>query len=606
MKLNMRTFNGKTTMKKSMLKARTRSRSALFALLTAPAALALACGDEIKNDYYTDNYYGDGGADADPKPGHAGKAPVHRGGEGGDDAGSAGAAGATEGGSGGDGGSGGEPSLIDPRYPDAPVMDTPVSELELKLFDTVGTRFWFGVSDEQRQKMNDERFGGGGPIFNGGIYTPGGGNSNAYYVDHLWVTTPGDGPHTTDFGKVQARVVGQSTYFPWDSSNIPNINIDADEFVKKQRIGGFEHLRFGNGQISNIFRERVTSELYHALHYPAPLTTFAWVSSNVWGPGVSIPYTLIERYKRAFCDRYADEFGGGCVNMWEFYGGDFNQGGMGGPKGGGGNGIFDQPDSCQIDECETSRVHEFEDLLSETSTGPGFKAATAAYVDWPAFHRFQCLSWAFSSGDDALHNSNNIVIVERADGKFQYLPYSIDISLGMEWYPYTQLPGENTLARGCQADPDCWADTIAECEQVIKELNVIEPNKILKKVYDELKDNDMLRAGDEGRYEFLDNWLTEKVAGLPDDLENYRNDPSACPKGTHDCGGWCDYICPGECIPPGKDPIPLDADMGVAGSMAMGGAPGVGGTMGVGGGIVPGGEAGAPNECPKIELYPAR
>lgn len=577
-----------------------RSRLSLLMLLTAPAALALACGDQIQNDYYTDNYYGDGGADAEPPgkggkdPGKAGK-PSAEGGEGGT------AAGGADSGSGADSGNageGGEPSLIDPRYPDAPVMDTPATDFELDLFGTVGNRYWFGVSDEQREKMNAERFGGGGPIdgpiFNGGLYTPGGGNSNAYYVDHLWVTTAGEKPHTTDFGKVQVRVVGQSTGQPWDAQNIPNFNIDSDEFVKGQRIGGYEHLRFGNGQVSNIFRERVTLELYKLLDYPAPLTTFAWVQSNVWGPDVSIPYTLVERYKRAFCDRYADVFGGGCVNMWEFSGGDFGGGGWGGPKAGGGNGIFDQPESCQIDECEASRVHEFEDLLAETPMADGFKVATADYVDWPAFHRFQCLSYIFSTGDDALHNFNNIVIVERADGKFQYLPYSVDISLGQEWYPYTQLPGDTTLARGCQADTQCWADTIAECQSVIQELTDLEPNKLLKRVYDELDEQGMLRAGDEARYQFLDTWLTDKLAGLPEDLERYR-DPNVvtCGKGQVDCGGYCDWPenCPMPCIPPGKDPVPVPID------------PGMGGMAGIAGGA---GVAGAPNECPAIELYNAR
>jgi hypothetical protein len=567
-----------------------RSRISLIALLSVPAALALACGDEIKNEYYYENHYGDGGADAEPgnagnggkDPGKAGEPAVEAG-----SPGEGGSAGVAQGGSAGEGG---EPSLIDPRYPDAPVMDTPIPDLMLDIFDTVGNHYWFGVSDEQRQKMNDARWGGGGPVGNGGIYTPGGG-SDATYVDHLWVTTAGENPRTTDFGKVQVRVVGQSTSQPWDPQNIPNLNVDADEFVKGQRIDGYEHLRFANGQVSNIFRERLTLELYRRLNYPAPLATFAWVSSNVWGPDISIPYTLVERYKRAFCDRYSEEFGGGCKNMWEFSGGDFAGGGWGGPMPGGG-GVFDVPENCQIDECETSRVDEFEALLVETPMADGFKAATADYVDWPSFHRFQCLSYVFSTGDDALHNFNNIVIVERADGKFQYLPYSIDISLGQDWYPYTQLPGDTVLARGCQADTQCWADTIAECEAVIDELVELEPNKLLKQVYDELDGAGMLRAGDQGRYEFLDSWFTDKLAGLPADLERYR-DPNVvtCGKGQVDCGGYCDWPenCPGQCIPPGKDPIPLP------GGGMIGGAAGAPGDIGAGGG--------GPIECPMIELY---
>jgi hypothetical protein len=571
------------------------------ALLAAPAVLALGCSDDIKNDYYYENYYGDGGSAEPGKAGSAGTASEG----GGDPSGEGGEGGSLdgEGGNSGEGGSGGEAgdgSLVDPRYPDAPVMDTPVGDFELDIFDTVGNRYWFAVSDEQRLRMNGERHGAG----NGDLYTPGGA-SRATYVDHLWVTTPSPEPRTADFGKVQVRVVGQSTGKDWDELNIPNFNVDADEFTKGQRIGGYEHLRFGNGQVSNIFRERLTLELYRRLGYPAPRATFVWVSSNVWGSEISIPYTLVERYKRAFCDRYSEEFGGGCKNMWEFFGRDFNDGGG---WGGEAESVFDDPESCQIDECEGSRAKELEALLLETPFAEGFKAATAEYIDWPAFHRFQCLSYVFSTGDDVLHNLNNIVLVERADGKFQYLPYSIDISLGQEWYPYEPLTGDNVLAQGCQADSQCWADTFAECETVIEELTALQPRKLLKNVYNELSDHGMLRPGDEARYEFLDAWFEDKLAGLPADLERYRDPGSVttCERGQVDCGGWCDYPenCE-QCIPPGKEPLPDPGGGGMmggfAGAAAAGGAPGVAGGIGVAGDFGMGG--GGPIECPAIELY---
>jgi hypothetical protein len=540
--------------------AKTDSRISLLALLAVPAVLALACSDEIKNDYYSDNYYGDGGS-AEPSKGGSGGEPTAAGGEAGEHH-------AT----GGSGGEAGEPSLADPRYPGAPVANTSVAELELDIFDTVGNRYWFGVSEPQRLRMNNERNGAQG----GGFYTPDN-SSVATYVDHLWVTTTGEQPRTADFGKVQVRVVGQSTGRDWNKSNIPNFNVDADEFVKGQRIDGYEHVRFGNGQVSNIFRERLKSELYRLLHYPAPRTTFAWVSSNVWGADVSIPYTLIERYKRSFCDRRSEELGGGCKNMWEFVGdfGGLDHGGPLPPQEL--PSIFDDPSNCQIEECDSSRVKELEALLVETPPGEGFKAATADYVDWPMFHRFQCLSYVFSTGDDALHNSNNVVLVERADGKFQYLPYSIDISLGQDWYPYEPLTGRNVLALGCQADKSCWADTMAECEAVIDELVALEPRKLLKEVYEELDEHGMLRPGDRTHYEFLDIWLTQKLEGLPEDLERYREPSSAgCGKGEVDCGGYCDLPenCPVQCIPPGKERLPVS-----------------------------GGVVGPIDECPAIELY---
>jgi hypothetical protein len=369
------------------------------------------------------------------------------------------------------------------------------------------------------------------------------------------------------------------------------MNVDSNEFVKKQRIDGFEHLRFANAQVGSIFRERLTLELYDKLGYPAPLSQYVWVTSNVWGADVSVPYILVERYKRDFCERESALLGGGCVNMWEFVG-DFaqNDGGIGGEpiplKQAGGdiglpgviNSVFDDPNNCQIDECESSRVKELETLLAETEQGEGFKAATADYVDWPSFHRFQCLSWVLATGDDALHNQNNVVLVERSDGKFQYLPYSIDISLGQDWYPYVPLPGQNVLARGCQADESCWADLIDECEDVIADLEAAKPIEMLEALHDQLDAAGMLRSGDEARYEFLRTWFETRLEELPVELEANREAPMVCDFGQVDCGGYCDYPenCGSGCIPPvGKpaEPLPVDAvdDEGLGGAGGGGG-----------------------------------
>jgi hypothetical protein len=597
-------------MKKTLFES--RSRLSILAMLTAPAALALACGDEITNDYYTDNYYGDGGADSAPPPskggsdnGKAGEPATEAGGEGG----------ATSEPELGGGGAGGDDSGIDPNYPDAPLSDTTVEEQELDVFGKIGNHYWFGVSEQQLAAMN----GGGkddGPIccFDDGLYHPGGGGK-ANWVDHLWITSAGATPQTADYGKVQARIVGQYSRFPWDPNNIPNLNIDADQFVKDQRIGGYEHLRFNNGQRGSIFRDRIVYELYDRLGYPAPLSTYAWVSSNVWGPDVKIPYILVERYKRKFCERYAVEFGGGCPNMWEFVG-DFNDGG-------GRQSVFEQPDNCQFDECDATRIKELEAKLLETPMTEGFAAAVADYVDWPAFHRFQCLSWLFSTGDDTLHNGNNVVIVERADGKFQYLPYSVDMSLGI--YGITQLPGGNRLAQGCQSDDTCWDETLDECADVIADMEAIGPETFLKSIYKQLDDEGMLRPGDDQRYNEIRDYFATRLAAMPQELEDYRNGVVYCAYPLVNCHGECRYYwdCQDQCIPPekpvpgGEAGAPGDMGDGVAGMPGVGGAGAIGGGaaiggMGVGGGIVPppggaGGVAGGgPVECPKLEKYEVR
>jgi hypothetical protein len=267
--------------------------------------------------------------------------------------------------------------------------------------------------------------------------------------------------------------------------------------------------------------------------------------------------------------------------------------GVGGGMGGGQvTGFYDDPNNCQFDECETTRIRELDTILTETPNGPGFKEATADYIDWPTFHRFQCLEWALWVGDDALHNMNNIVIAEGGDGKFRYLPYSTDISIGQDWWTNTQLTGTNRIARGCQADEVCWADTIAMCEDVIADLNAADPIKMLDDLRDMLAKEGMLRPGDEERYNTQRKWFQTRLADLPGELDSYRTLPLGCPFEQIDCGGYCDY--PWNCGPICKPPVgPLAKAAPPPVDMGAGGAPPVD----------PGPVAGGGPVCPMIQNY---
>lgn len=523
----------------------------LVAFTPVCLALAAGCGDTLNyyNSYGSPPGAGQGGeagaAPAEPGGGEGGQATpgeAGAGGTGGDTAGSGGVGAEAGGGAGGAGDDDGHLA-----YPDAPYADVDPAEQELDVFGALGNQFWFGVSADQLDAINGGD-NGGGPIFAqpGDIYTPGD-DGGATFADHLWITAAGEAGATADYGKVKLKLVGQSTRRSWDKRSIPNLNLDSNEFVEGQLVGGFEHLRLNNAQVGSIFREYLSLKLYRQLGYPAPQATFAWVSSNVWGKGVRVPMVLVERYKRKFCTRFP-ELGDKCENMWEFAG-DFAQG-NGGPfpndEVGGigiGQSVFDDPETCQFDDCDATRVKELEQLLVDTPSGDGFQAATADYVDWPAFQRFQCLSWVLATGDDALHNSNNVVLAEGADGKFRYLPYSTDISLGQEWYPVVQLPGSNRIALGCQSEDKCWQETVSTCEDVIAEYTALDPVGMLDELHQTLADAGMLRGGDEGRYELLHAWFEARLTDLPAELELYRDGkPVECPKGQVDCGGGrCDY-----------------------------------------------------------------
>lgn len=421
----------------------------------------------------------------------------------------------------------------------APLVNATPNELELDVFGTFDNSYWFVVSEEEVARMN-EQYGGGGPIIffgndYGDIYTPGGTSDEPTFADHVLVTTTAN--KTADFGKMQVNLVGESTGRPWTESSLPNVKIDTNEFVQKNRLGGYEHIRFNNAVVGSIFREKYALDFYRALGYPAPLASYGWVSSSVWGPDVRVPYVVTEAYKRNFCKQREDYFGGECPNMWEFAG-DF------------GFGAFDSPDACQFSECDSTRVDEFEERVMSTPEGDGYKAALAEFLDWDRFHEFQCLSWIFATGDDALHNTNNFVLVERPDGMFQLLPYSVDISFGQDWYADVPLAGQSSLARGCQSETQCWADTIATCENMLAAFIDADPVSRLDDLYQDLETAGMLRPGDDNRYEDMRAYLERRIEELPIELEENREGPNnnTCEPPLVMCGDYCElpeycYVC---------------------------------------------------------------
>jgi hypothetical protein len=167
----------------------------------------------------------------------------------------------------------------------------------------------------------------------------------------------------------------------------------------------------------------------------------------------------------------------------------------------------------------------------------------ADIMEWDRFHQFQCLSWMMWTGDDPIHNGNNNLIIERDDGKLIWAPYSVDISAGQDWYMNVPLTGSSPIAMGCQADPACWADTIATCEKLIKRFDALNPEKLVDEAVKTLTDLDMLRDGDEERAMDLRAWFVERQKQLPKELENFRYLPDEfgnCPNDLQLCGdGGC-------------------------------------------------------------------
>lgn len=428
-------------------------------------------------------------------------------------------------------------------------VNTTPDEQALDLFGQAGHRFWLEVASDQLLLLNADQLGGEGDD----IYTPGGDGPEATYADHLLVQDAVS-ESVADYGKVEIALVGESTYRQWNRNRIPNVRIDADEFVKDNRVGTFEHIRLNNALVGSIFREGLAHTIYRQLGYPALRSSHAFLGSNVWGEDVWVPMTLIEMYKRRFCRDNAELLGGSCENMWEFAG-DLGNGGGGGfpgpidilpgddpfpiprPGDGGGERV---PDSwCQVSECDNARLIEVMDVLAETAPGAGFEAALDPYIDWQRYHEYQCLSWIMWTGDDPIHNQNNNLIIERdTDHKLIWAPYSVDISAGQDWYLNVSLPGTGSIATGCQQDPDCWAETIATCEDLIVRFDELNPEELVDDMVTRLTDLDMMRYGDDERAEALREWLVWRQASLGDELERFRYLPDGngeCPQGLELC-----------------------------------------------------------------------
>ena len=411
-------------------------------------------------------------------------------------------------------------------------MTTSWKDQEIDLFGVPGHRFWLDVDKDQLLAMNtapSEDQGGGGPIIKdigpgggGDIYTPGG-EIEPTYADHVVVQDAKTGS-IADYGKMEVKLVGQFSRRQWTPTTIPNLHIDTDEF-KKRKIGGFEHFRLNNALVGTIFREVVGYRIYRALGYPAVRTSYAFLGSNVWGDDTWVPMPLVEVYKKSFCDANTDLLGGGtCTNMWEFFGDAAQQ---------------PAPDwGCQIASCDNSKLDALRAAVAKTPPGEGFGAALDGVLDWPMFHKFQCLSWILETPDDPIHASNNNLIIEREDGKLLWAPYSIDISQGLENWGDVSLYGQSAITTGCQADPACWADTIATCEELISAYKALKPERIVDEAKKTLETLGMLRDGDEERAQQLRDWHVKRQAELSEKLELYRDtaDPHGCLKPQV----WCE------------------------------------------------------------------
>ena len=413
---------------------------------------------------------------------------------------------------------------------DRTCSDSP-DEFTASVWETDGIEYHFEVSSEELEQMNEDWLEG---WWGGGYYVYEVGDEESQtYSNPACIADPMNGVNA-NFGQVQLKITGQSTGVEWTATSIPPLSLDLGEFVDGQVLGADETrwAAFHPGTISYVFSEPTTYAILDAIGEPVPRTSLAWVSSNVWGDGIRIPYNAVEKYKLDWCEDHADDLGGGCVNMWEGVG-DFN------------SHMFSWlTDDCELNgiECDETNLRELVNVLASTSYDDNFEEATSAYLDWPAIKRSMCGSWMLWIGDDAFHNTNNVVTVEQANGLFRLLYYSVDLSAGASgWYQYTTLTGWNTLANGCYFDADCWQSTMDTCEGMIEDFVEADPVGIVDNFWGRLQAEGMVRGGDEAEYERIRAWYEARVEELPAELQCYRDEYAEWLSGSSeifDTGYW--------------------------------------------------------------------
>jgi hypothetical protein len=415
-------------------------------------------------------------------------------------------------------------------YMDKDAIDTDVAEVTMEHYDstslpecnsfitlqnqdndllwTDGTLFYFEVTPDQRnladamlcQNRN----------YNMNVYDLDNGDSSSSVcpnsADNVRVVPYGQKEGNivcTDTGKVALDTVGQSSFRLW--REIPNFRLNVSTFNPDQSFPeNIKNIRFNNGQAeSTILREPIALKIWREMGYPAPRSSFAQVRTNVWDTefhaGAWSGYVLREQYKSAFFQSNNISV----VSVWEGWGDIFANAWAGECK------------WSQHEECDDEQLTAIVDSIHEVPIGDGFMRATENVIDWPAIHQFQCLSALTGTGDDWIHNQNNVILILRSDGKLMFLPYSVDISADHPWYQDVAYDGFTYLPDACRQDFECRSLALITCKDMINRFEALDvPTTIVDERWEALQRVGLNRSPDKIAYKKIRTFYEEKPQKL--------------------------------------------------------------------------------------------
>lgn len=217
---------------------------------------------------------------------------------------------------------------------------------------------------------------------------------------------------TVDGVSIDGAGVRKKGFYGTPSQEKPSLKIDLDRFAEGQRLLGVEHLTLNNNVADpSQIKQCLGYQLYAQAGVPASRCGFAVVSVNGDPLGT---YSNVEPIKRRLLER---EFGDPDGNLYEGALSDFRPGWVD---------TFerknneDDPDRSDI-EALVPALQVVDDMLLETLD---------PLVDVDRFHDLWALDVLLMQADGYARNTNNFYLYrEPATGRFQFIPWGIDVIL---------------------------------------------------------------------------------------------------------------------------------------------------------------------------------
>jgi spore coat protein CotH len=200
------------------------------------------------------------------------------------------------------------------------------------------------------------------------------------------------------------------------SADKPALKLDFDRFVEGREWHGLEGLTLNNAiQDPSYIRQCLAYTVFAAAGVPASRCNFARVSVNGSAPEL---YVNVEPIKRMYVRRQlsGDDGSGSSYkgfladfspDLVQYFDKELNE---------------DDPDRSDLDSASLA--------LDPAVDDAGLVSSAATVVDLDSFFAYWAVEVLVAHTDGYAGNRNNFVIYHANDGRFRFLPWGVDATLG--------------------------------------------------------------------------------------------------------------------------------------------------------------------------------